>query len=64
MNGDNILAGAAAVADIRENLEEELYELSSRATSCPLKHFFQQPSLLLFLKLDFAWLYLINQIEI
>ena len=43
MNGDNILAGAA-VADIRENLEEELYELRSysRATSCPLKHFFQQ----------------------
>ena len=41
MNGDNILAGAA-VADIRENLEEELYELRSysRATSCPLKHFF------------------------
>ena len=34
MNGDNILAGAA-VADIRENLEEELYELR-RATPEPL----------------------------
>ena len=30
MNGDNILAGAA-VADIRENLEEELYELRTKS---------------------------------
>ena len=52
MNGDNILAG---VADIRENLEEELYETDGRGEQLSQSHFLSVKTFFFSIqKLDFA----------